>query len=160
MNQPWVYMCSPFWTTFPPSSPSRPSGSSQCTGPERSASCIKPGLAICFAYGNIHVSMLFSQIIPPSPLLTEHNSLFLGEGGGKGLLDEEHMYTPDWFRSMYGKNHHEMPGASTGDPTHDKVMWRGLMGKENQVSRGPLSEHLPQNQNLSVYCLLYYTLLT
>ena len=31
------------------------------------------------------------------------------------------------------------------------------MGKESQVSRGPLSEHLPQNQNLSVYCLLYYT---
>ena len=51
-------------------------------------------------------------------------------------------------------------GASTGDPTHDKVMWRGLMGKASQVSRGPLPEHLPRNQNLSVYCLLYYTLLT
>ena len=50
-------------------------------------------------------------------------------------------------------------GASTGDPTHDKVMWRGLMGKASQVSRGPLSEHLPQNQSLSLYCLLYYTLL-
>ena len=47
-------------------------------------------------------------------------------------------------------------GASTGDPTHDKVMWRGLMGKASQVSRGPLSEHLPQNQNVSVYC---YTVL-
>ena len=34
------------------------------------------------------------------------------------------------------------------------------MGKASQVSRGLLSEHLPQNQNLSVYCLLYYTLLT
>ena len=53
-----------------------------------------------------------------------------------------------------------LPGASTGDPTHDKVMRRGLTGKASQVSRGPLSEHLPRNQNLSVYCLLYYTLLT
>ena len=53
-----------------------------------------------------------------------------------------------------------MLGASPGDPTHDKVMWRDLMGKASQVSRGPLPEHLPRNQNLSVYCLLYYTLLT
>ena len=35
--------------------------------------------------------------------------------------------------------------------------WRG---KASQVSRGPLPEHLPWNQNLSVYCLLSYTLLT
>ena len=53
-----------------------------------------------------------------------------------------------------------VPGASTGDPTHDKVMQRDLTGKASQVSRGPLSEHLPRNENLSVYCLLYYTLLT
>ena len=53
-----------------------------------------------------------------------------------------------------------LPGASTGDPTHDKVMRRDLTGKASQVSRGPLPEHLPRNQNLSVYCLLYYTLLT
>ena len=37
---------------------------------------VKPGLAIYFTYGNIHVSMLFSQIIPPSPSLTEPKSLF------------------------------------------------------------------------------------
>ena len=34
--------------------------------------------------------------------------------------------------------------------------WRG---KASQVSKGPLPEHLPWNQNLSVYCLLYYTVL-
>ena len=28
-------------------------------------SCIQPGLAICFTLDNIHVSVLFSQIIPP-----------------------------------------------------------------------------------------------
>ena len=47
-----------------------------------------------------------------------------------------------------------------GDSTHDKVIQRDLMGKASQVSRCPLPEHLPRNQNLSVYCLLYYTLLT
>ena len=34
-------------------------------------SCIQPGLANCFSLDNIHVSMLFSQIIPPSPSLIE-----------------------------------------------------------------------------------------
>ena len=32
---------------------------------EHPISCIKPGLAIYFTYDNTHVSMLFSQIIPP-----------------------------------------------------------------------------------------------
>ena len=50
---------------LPPPSPSHPSGSSQCTSPEHPVSCIKPGLAICFFYDIIHVSMPFSQIIPP-----------------------------------------------------------------------------------------------
>ena len=30
-------------------------------------SCIQPGLVICFTLDNIHVSMLFSRNIPPSP---------------------------------------------------------------------------------------------
>ena len=73
MNQPWVYMCSQSWTPFPPPSPSHPSGSPQCTSPEHPVSCIKHGLAICFTYDNIHVSMLFSQIthprlLPQSPI--------------------------------------------------------------------------------------------
>ena len=46
------------------------------TGPEHPVSCIEPGLVICFTYYNIHVSMLFSQIIPPSPSPTESKSLF------------------------------------------------------------------------------------
>jgi len=57
-------------------SPSHPSGSSQCTSPEHPVSCIKPGLAICFTYDNIYVSMLFSQIIPASPFPTESKRLF------------------------------------------------------------------------------------
>ena len=76
MNLPQVYMCSPFWTLLPPPSPYHPSGSSQCTGPKHPVSCIEPGLATRFVYDIIHISMPFSQIIPPSPSTTESKRLF------------------------------------------------------------------------------------
>src|SRR5574337_407954 len=76
MNQPWVNMCTPSRTLVPPPSPSHPSGLSQCTSFECPVSCIELGLVIYFTYGNKHVSMLFSQIIPPSPSPTESKSLF------------------------------------------------------------------------------------
>ena len=68
MNLPRVYMCSQSWTPLPPPSPYHPSGSSQCTSHKHPVSCIKPELVICFLYDIIHVSMPFSQIIPPLPL--------------------------------------------------------------------------------------------
>ena len=71
MNPPQVYMSSPSWTLLPPPSPYLPSGSSQCTSPKHPIPCIEPGLATRFIYGIIHVSMLFSQISPPSPSPTE-----------------------------------------------------------------------------------------
>ena len=43
------------------------SGPSQCTSPKHPVSCIEPRLVIHFLYDIIHVSMPFSQIIPPSP---------------------------------------------------------------------------------------------
>ena len=55
------------WTPLPPPSPYHLSGSSQCTSPKHPVSCIKPRPAICFLHDSIHVSMPFSQIIPPSP---------------------------------------------------------------------------------------------
>ena len=76
MNPPQVYTCSPSWTPLPPPSLYHPSGSSQCTSPKHPVSCIEPGLAIRFIYDIIHVSMPFSQIIPPSPSPTESKSLF------------------------------------------------------------------------------------
>ena len=96
MNQPWVYMCS----RLPRPSTSHPSGSSQCTSPEHPVSCIKPGLVIYFTYGNIHVSMLFSQIIPLSPSPTESKSLFFTSvslllsriQGYRYLLPKFHIY--------------------------------------------------------------------
>ena len=74
MNQPRVHMCPPSRTPLPPHSPPHPSGLSQCTGFECTASCIQLGLVICFTHGNIHVSVLFSQsshprLLPQSPKL-------------------------------------------------------------------------------------------
>ena len=34
MNQPWIYMCSPSWTSLSPPSPYHPSGTFQCTSPK------------------------------------------------------------------------------------------------------------------------------
>ena len=76
LNPPWVYMCSPSWTPLPRPSSSHPSGWSQCTSPEHPVSCIKPGLAICFTYNILYVSIPFSHIIPPLPSPTESKRLF------------------------------------------------------------------------------------
>ena len=76
MTPPQVYMCSPSWTLLPLPSPYHPSGSSQCTRPKNPVSCIEPGLVTRFMYDIIHVSMPFSQIIPPSPSSTESKRLF------------------------------------------------------------------------------------
>ena len=76
MNPPWMHTCSPSWTLLPPPSPYHPSGSSQCTSPKHPVSCIEPRLAIRFLHDSVHVSMPFSQIIPPSPSPTESKSPF------------------------------------------------------------------------------------
>ena len=34
--------------------------------------------------------------------------LAIREGGGRGVQDGEHMYTHDWFMSMYGKTHYNI----------------------------------------------------
>ena len=76
MSPSWVYTCSQSWTPLPTPSPYHLSGSSQCTSPKHPISCIEPRLAIRFLYNIIHVSMPFSQIIPPSPFPTESKRLF------------------------------------------------------------------------------------
>ena len=59
----------------PPPSSYHPYGSSQCTSPKNPVSCIEPGLVTHFIHDIIHVSMPFSQIIPPSPSPTESKRL-------------------------------------------------------------------------------------
>ena len=66
----------PILSPLPTSLPYHPSGSSECTSPKHPVSCIEPGLAIRFLYDIIHVSMPFSQIIPPPPSPTESKRLF------------------------------------------------------------------------------------
>ena len=46
------------------------------SSPKHPVSCIKPRLAIHFLHDIMHVSMPFSQIIPPSPSPTESKILF------------------------------------------------------------------------------------
>ena len=58
----------------PTSLPKHPSGSSPCTSPKHAVSCIGHRLVIRFLQDSIHVSMPFSQIIPPSPLPSESQS--------------------------------------------------------------------------------------
>ena len=89
----------PILTPLPPPSPSHPSGSSQCTSPEHPVSCIKPGLTICFTYDNIHVSVLFSQIIPPSPSPTESKRLFCTSASL--LLSHIQGYRTIFLNSIY-----------------------------------------------------------
>ena len=76
MNPPRVYTSSQSWTPLLPPSPYHPSVSSQCTSPKHPVSCIEPRLAICFLHDIMHVSMPFSQIIPPLPSPTESKRRF------------------------------------------------------------------------------------
>ena len=89
----------PIWTLLPPPSPYHPSGSSQCTSPKHPVSCIEPGLAPHFIYDIIHVSMSFSQIIPPSPSPTESKRLscFLNVLIHHSHLEKEADYRKVWI---------------------------------------------------------------
>ena len=127
MNQPWVYMCPEhILNPLPTSLPSHPSGSSQCTSPEHPISCIEPGLAICFTYDNIPVSMPFSQIIHPH-LLPQKTSFKGGSdyrwdsnraGSTRKLFIVNHTITPElgqglglvWREGM----HQNWPGVRGG----------------------------------------------
>ena len=75
MNLPRVYTSSQSLVPLPPLTPYHLSGSSPCTSPKHPVSCIKHRLALRFLHDSIHVSMPFSQIIPPSPSPTESKSL-------------------------------------------------------------------------------------
>ena len=68
--------CVPILNPPPTSLPIPSLRLSQCTSFECPVTGIECGLVIYFTYGNLHVPMLFSQIIPPSPSPTESKKLF------------------------------------------------------------------------------------
>ena len=76
MNQPCIYMCSLSWTPPPTSLLIPPLWVIPVHQPLALVSCIQPGLVICFTLNNIHVLMLFSQIIPPLLSPIESKNLF------------------------------------------------------------------------------------
>ena len=80
MSPPWVYMSSQSWTPLPPPTPYHLSGLSPCTSTKHPISCIEHRLVIRFTYDIMHVSIPFSQIIPPSPSPTESKRLFYTSG--------------------------------------------------------------------------------
>jgi len=78
LNRPQVYVCPHLiLKPLPSPSPPHPSRLFQSTSFGCPASCIKLALVIYFTYGDVYASMLFFQIIPPSPSPTESKSLFL-----------------------------------------------------------------------------------
>ena len=115
MNQPWVYMCSPSWTPLQPLSLSHPWGSSQCTNPEHPVLWIEPRLAIYFTYDNIHVSMLFSQIVPPLPSPTE-SKIIKKENNQGGLGTRTDIYTSEEQKNKYK--------TKSKDPWSINLWWR------------------------------------
>ena len=95
-----VYMCSPSWLSLPPPSPSHPSASSQCSGPEHPVSCIEPGLAtvshmIIYMFQCYSLRSCHPRLLPQSPKdCSIHLCLFchLSKEGYCYHLSKFHMY--------------------------------------------------------------------
>ena len=77
MNQPWIYMCSRSWIPSPASLPIPSLWVIPVHQLWALVSFIQPGLVICFTLDNIHVSMLFSQIFPPSPPPIQYTNTYM-----------------------------------------------------------------------------------
>ena len=67
-------------------------------------SCIQPGLVVCFTLDNVHISMLFSQIIPPSPSPIESKSLFYASvslSPDDNFLKGQHWTHCSWWATCH-----------------------------------------------------------
>ena len=149
MNLPQVYMCSPSWTLLPPPSPYHPSGSSQCTSPKHPVSCFETGLATRFIYDIIHISMPFSQIIPPSLFsLSEKKSLIsilattLSAWGHR----RPEIYTYPQPGHLPSRVPDNSPVHSTGRPEHVAPACRGP-GRLARINQGGSRDWGQQRQD-------------
>ena len=72
------YTCvPPSGTPSPTYLPTHPSGLSQGPGPGSPALCTELALVIHSTYGNVYVSILFSQIVPRSPPTVQKSVLYV-----------------------------------------------------------------------------------
>ena len=98
MNQPWVYIC--LLPLKPPSHlPPHPTplGCHRAPRFELPASYSTFPLAVSLTYGDVCVSMLLSQFIPPSPSPTVSISLFCLSACPLLPCKEVHQYHPSRF---------------------------------------------------------------
>ena len=77
---------------------------SQCTGFECPISCIELGLVLYFTYGNIHVSVLFSQIIPLLPREFHGQRSLAGYSQWMGLWRVRHNWAINTIMNYWKMN--------------------------------------------------------
>ena len=75
------------------------------------------------------------QTCLPSSLSFSFSARCAGQGGDRRRARDAHLAPSS--REPQGSDSLRVLGASTGNPTHDKVMRRGLMGKASQASGVP-----------------------
>ena len=98
-------------------------------------SCIHPVLVICFTLDNIHVSMLFSRNIPPSPSPTELTMILRGHFT---ILSHgaENVHSQVWHRFCWWATQCAVTGL--GHKTVSKILWTtcltSLLVQENIAS--------------------------
>ena len=115
MNQPWIYMCSPSRSPLPPPSPSRPSGSSQCTRPEHFSHASNLG------WCNSHF-LIARFLLCPNPQLKGSLSV-TGKGNPSSLSDTlylQKLCVSQWFSGKDSAcnpgNIGSIPGEENGNP--------------------------------------------
>ena len=159
MNPPRVHMCPPSQSPLPLPSPLCPSGSSQCTGPEHTASCIEPGLVICFTYDNTYLSLLNAPFrsgdltvrcnkLPPSVVFSSKSSV-------SGFFINRKIFI---YHSFFFPRSHRRSGTESRPPALGvqclgywatrKVPVSGLLSQPDMFPHLRCNDHGPRGPSL------------